>query len=126
MGSLDDAKLQKRDDRSGRYSNAQDKANANRLGGLRSRQTRRKLAWSLIQAADLGVLVHRASSWGAALLFGVTRDGGALTLTVYLDGDKEVLYINDEDMIESTLDAVWQLFPERAHGDAGGSADIPF
>lgn len=126
MGSMDDAKLQKRDEQRQKYYNRQDQANSNRLSGLRKRANRRALAWTLVPAHDLGQLIHRATAWGAALLFGLTRDGGALTLTIYMDGDKEVLYINDYEMIDDTLNTVWELFPERNEADAGGPADIPF
>lgn len=126
MGTLDDRKLQERDERRAKYANRQDQANGRRLEGLRRRATRRTLSWSLVPAQDLGALVHRATSWGAALLFGLTRDGGALTLTVYLDGDREVLYINDEEMIDETLDTVWGLFPERAPDAPPPGEDIPF
>lgn len=126
MGTLDEQKLAKRDARKGGGAGRQVEANTRNLGGLRRRRTRRKVSWADTDAAGLGALIVRASYQNAALLFGTTRDGGALTLTIYWDGDRETLYVNDPDELENTLSEVWDLFPETLEAAEDGATDIPF
>jgi hypothetical protein len=48
-----------------------------------------KPSWAKVDEAGILVAIARVTEEGAALLFGVTRDGGALVLTI-CDGDERL------------------------------------
>lgn len=105
--------------------NYQAEANQRGLGRLRKKQSR-SMDWTVWNADALGWLVHCATRSGYALLFGKTRDGGALTLTVYLDGDREVLYLNDLEEAAARFDELAALFQADADTAQADGGDIPF
>lgn len=50
---------------------------------------RRTINWDEVPQDRIGLLVHAICSQGAAVMFGRTSDGGALSITV-LDGDNRI------------------------------------
>lgn len=50
---------------------------------------RSSIAWDEIPQDNIGTLVHTVCSQGAAIMFGRTSDGGALSITI-LDGEERI------------------------------------
>src|SRR5689334_15004130 len=54
-----------------------------------SQRPRSSVDWDQIDQSRIGLLVHAVTKPGAAIMFGRTSDGGALSVTV-LDGDNRI------------------------------------
>jgi hypothetical protein len=62
--------------------------------------------WGAVSGKVLVDLVQVVSGAGGAVRFGYTRDGGAYSVGVYLDDDRETFYFKPADDID---DAIAQL-----------------
>lgn len=52
-------------------------------------RSRSRFSYKDIPAEEIGLFVQRATTAGLAVIFGVTSDGGALSVTI-LDGDERI------------------------------------
>lgn len=67
--------------------------------------------WGDLNAATLMELIENVSSCGGALRFGRSRDGGALALGVYGDGDTPyTVYAGNVDEMEDHINALHAVF----------------
>lgn len=62
--------------------------------------------WGTVTGKVLVDLVQVVSSAGGAVRFGYTRDGGAYSVGIYLDDDRETFYFKPADDLD---DAIGQL-----------------
>jgi hypothetical protein len=69
--------------------------------------------WDEVAAEVLQGLIVAASNAGAAVMFGITSDQGALTLTYYWKGEKESTYIGPSDDIEEILRLGMEFFTQN-------------
>lgn len=62
--------------------------------------------WGIVTGKVLIDLVQTVAGLGGAVRFGYTRDGGAYSVGIYLDDDRETFYYKPNDDID---DAITQL-----------------
>lgn len=60
--------------------------------------------WSTVDPVPLIRLISTVSSQNGAVRFGYTRDGGAYSIGVYLDDDRETFYCRPGDDLSALLD----------------------
>lgn len=86
--------------------------NAGRLKALlnKSGQQNGKADWSSADPRWIAGVVHVITRVGGAVSFGYSRDGGAYSLSIMLDGDRETLWFNGGADIDTELEAVYATF----------------
>lgn len=63
-------------------------------------------SWISGQGDWMRAIIVTMTELEGAVIFGKTRDGGALTLTLLLDGDKNTYYIKPSEDIDVALEAI--------------------
>jgi hypothetical protein len=92
MGQVDDQALGKKGSKRGSTNNGR------RLAGLTQREPVQAgtSLWARAHPDSLAAVVTWATALGGAAMFGLSRDAGASSLTLYLDGEREVLWFNGD------------------------------
>lgn len=80
--------------------------NDRRLEALAQRRTTASADWLGCDAGRLQAIVHKITVLGGAVTFGTSRDGGAYSVSLMLDGDRETLWFNGDADIDDELAAV--------------------
>lgn len=75
-----------------------------------SRKVALYLGWDVVPPLAIGLLVQILSQAGLAILFGTTRDGDVLSVTLYLDGEKTKYYIRATD---NPVDVLCEILDEH-------------
>jgi len=69
-----------------------------------------KADWSGADPRWLAAIIHVVTRVGGAVSFGYSRDGGAYSVSVMLDGERETLWFNGGVDIDAELEGVHALF----------------
>lgn len=80
--------------------------NDRRLAAISQRRTGTKADWLGCTAERLQAVIHQITAIGGAVTFGTSRDGGAYSVTLLLDGDRETLWFNGDADLDDELSAV--------------------
>lgn len=62
--------------------------------------------WGGCDPRKLQGVIEGITSLGGAVTFGLSRDGGAHSLTLMLDGERETLWFNGKADLDTELDSV--------------------
>lgn len=77
---------------------------ADRLAGFGDRASKSvRFSWGHADPVLMAGVVVAVTSRGGLASFGVTREGGAGTLTVFLDSDKSTAYVKPGDDVDAFL-----------------------
>lgn len=80
--------------------------NDNRLEAIAQRRKGAAADWSGCDAGRIQSVVAGIALLGGAVTFGTSRDGGAYSVTLLLDGNRETLWFNGDADIDDELQAV--------------------
>lgn len=80
--------------------------NGKRLAAFAQKQPGGKADWGGCDPRWLQALIVSMTGLGGAMTFGTSRDGGAYSLTLLLDGERETLWFNGGCDLEAELEAV--------------------
>ncbi len=80
--------------------------NDRRLAAISQRRGGAAADWLGCSSERLQGVVHKITSLGGAVTFGTSRDGGAYSVTLLLDGDRETLWFNGDAELDEELQAV--------------------
>lgn len=89
---------------SGRGSTTSDSISKRRAERRAARGTSVPAEWGNVDAERILALIAAVTSQGGLCSFGYTRDGGAFTITVIIEGDKQTDYIRPTEDVNSVLD----------------------
>lgn len=70
--------------------------------------------WGNADPRWIQAVIVAISAIGGAASFGLSRDGGAYSLTVLLDGDRQTLWFNRSADLDLELEKVYNLFKTGA------------
>ena len=68
------------------------------------------MAWDEVDPRHVAWLVCVVTRKGGAVMFGTSRDGGALMVTLLLDGEKMQKWISPRDVPEDVLTHICETF----------------
>lgn len=71
------------------------------------------IGWDEALPESIARLVVAMTRLGGAVMFGGSRDGGALQVMLYLDGDRKSLWITDPEAVDEELAALSQVAEAR-------------
>ncbi len=80
--------------------------NDRRLAAIAQRRGGTAADWNGCSPERLQAVVHNITQIGGAVTFGTSRDGGAYSVTLLLDGDRETLWFNGDAELDEELQAV--------------------
>lgn len=80
--------------------------NDRRLAAIAQRRTGAAADWLGCDPERVQAIVHKITAIGGAVTFGTSRDGGAYSVTLLLDGDRETLWFNGDAVLDDELQAV--------------------
>lgn len=80
--------------------------NSSRLEALAQRRQGEKADWGSASPEKIQAIVLNITTLGGAVTFGTSRDGGAYSVTLLLDGDRQTLWFNGDSELDDELDAV--------------------
>lgn len=106
MGQADDAKLADKDARAARRGARGSTNNSRRLDAFKGESRHGAADWGGCDPARLQAVVVRICWLGGAVTFGTSRDGGAYSCTLLLDGDRATLWFNGNADLDAELDQV--------------------
>lgn len=106
MGIQDEQKGSKPNRNSGGRSKRGSVRNADRLAAFAARKGGGKGDWGAVDARWLQAVVVNITRLGGACTFGLSRDGGAHSLTLLLDGERQTMWFNGDADLEAELEAV--------------------
>lgn len=78
--------------------------NGKRLAALFSRGPVVSADWSKADAKALAGLVSAVTARGGAISFGTSRDGGAYSITLFLEQERETLWFNGDCDLDAELE----------------------
>lgn len=107
MGQADDARLAEKDARAGRRGTRGSTNNAGRLAVFGSNRGSSKADWGGCDPGWLQAVVVGITRLGGAVTFGTSKDGGAYSLTLLLDGDRQTLWFNGNAELDAELENVY-------------------
>lgn len=81
--------------------------NASRLQGLKGAGQARGADWGACDPKWLAAVVVACTVLGGAVTFGTSRDGGAYSLTLMLDGDRAPLWFNGDADLDLEMEKVF-------------------
>jgi hypothetical protein len=64
--------------------------------------------WGDTDPRWIAAIVVKITSMGGACTFGLSRDGGAHSLTLMLNQERETLWFNGDADLDGELEKVWQ------------------
>lgn len=82
--------------------------NASRLAAFASGEATGAGDWGACDPRWLQAVVVAITGLGGAITFGLSRDGGAHSLTLLLDGDRQTLWFNGSADLDEELEKVYQ------------------
>lgn len=88
--------------------------NDKRLEALSRRRTATGADWLGCDAERIQAVVHRITELGGAVTFGTSRDGGAYSVSLMLDGERETLWFNGDADVDGELQAIDDTLKEMA------------
>lgn len=108
MGAADEQELQRRDSNraNGRKRGSVD--NASRLAAFAGRSGGSSADWGACDPGWIQAVVVGITRLGGAVTFGTSRDGGAHSLTLLLDGERQTLWFNGGADLDTELETVYQ------------------
>jgi hypothetical protein len=68
------------------------------------------MAWDEVDPRHIAWLVSVVTRKGGAVMFGASRDGGALMVTMLLDGEKMQKWISPRDVPEDVITFICETF----------------
>ena len=80
--------------------------NAARLEAFAGRTGRGNAEWATCDAERLQVVICKITDMGGAVTIGLSRDQGAHSLTLLLDGERQTLWFNGDADLNQELDKV--------------------
>lgn len=80
--------------------------NDKRLFAIAQRRTSASADWGGVDGMRLQAVIQLITSIGGAVTFGTSRDGGAYSVTLLLDGERETLWFNGDADLDDELQAV--------------------
>ncbi len=80
--------------------------NKGRLAAFKKADRGRSADWGGCSELLVHSVVVKITTLGGAVMFGVSRDGGGHSLTLMLDGGKEVLWFNGNADLDEALQEV--------------------
>ncbi len=80
--------------------------NDRRLEAIGRRRTASKADWGGCESEKIQAVIVGIVDLSGAVTFGTSRDGGAYSVTLLLDGDKETLWFNGDAELTDELQAV--------------------
>lgn len=80
--------------------------NDRRLAAIAQRRTTSAADWLGCASERVQAVVHQITSIGGAVTFGTSRDGGAYSVTLLLDGERETLWFNGDAELDDELQAI--------------------
>lgn len=83
--------------------------NDRRLDALAQRRMGEKADWGGASPERIQAVIVNATVLGGAVTFGTSRDGGAYSVTVMLDGHRETLWFNGDSELDEELQAVIEV-----------------
>lgn len=99
--------IHERRDASGRGSkNRGSVNNARRLSAFAGKQKGARADWGGCNPTWLQSIVVGITRLGGAVTFGTSRDGGAYSVTLMLDGERETLWFNGGAELDEELELV--------------------
>lgn len=93
-------------DRKSRKSTRGSVNNANRLAGLGRGDASGGADWGGCNSEKLQAVVVGITELGGAVIIGMSRDKGAHSMTLLLDGSRETLWFNGNADLDMELDSV--------------------
>ena len=81
----------------------------NRLGDFEVGKRSLDFDWGGCAPEKLQDVVVGITDLGGAVIFGVSRDGGALSLTIMLDDERQARYFNADSDLDEGLDTISAL-----------------
>jgi len=91
--------------------------NVDRLSAFAGRGGKGMADWGACNPARLQAVVVGITAMGGAVTFGLSRDLGAHSLTLLLDGNRETLWFNGDADLDGELDGVVEIL--NVMDDAG-------
>ncbi len=80
--------------------------NDHRLAAIAQRRQGKLADWGGCDCGLLQAVVVKITALGGAVTFGTSRDGGAYSVTLLLDGDRETLWFNGDADLDDEMHAV--------------------
>lgn len=80
--------------------------NDRRLEAISQRRKGAAADWQGCSPDRIQAIVHGITAIGGAVTFGTSRDGGAYSVTLLLDGDRETLWFNGDVRLDDEMQAV--------------------
>jgi hypothetical protein len=81
--------------------------NASRLAAFSTGGTTSKFDWGGCDPRWVQAIVVQITSLGGAITFGTSRDGGAASVTLLLDGDRQTLWFNGDVDLDAELEKIY-------------------
>jgi hypothetical protein len=72
------------------------------------REGREVVTWDTASPSGIVAVTVAVSALGGAVTFGGSRDGGALQVAIFLDGEKFVKWIPSGEDIDAVLAEIWE------------------
>lgn len=88
--------------------------NDRRLEAIAQRRTTAAADWLGCDADRIQAIVHKITALGGAVTFGTSRDGGAYSVSLMLDGDRETLWFNGDADLDDELQAVTETLEQMS------------
>lgn len=88
--------------------------NDRRLEAIARRRSSAAADWGGCDSEKIQGVVVGITALGGAVTFGTSRDGGAYSVTLLLEGDRETLWFNGDAELEDELDAVIATLSQMA------------
>lgn len=84
------------------------------FGAQQGQDTQSGMDWAEVDSRHIAWVVVNASAIGGAVTFGKSRDGGALMVTLLLDGDRKTWWISPRDDAVETLTFIAEVLAALA------------
>lgn len=83
--------------------------NGGRLAAFKGAKASHKADWGGCDARWIQAIVVAITTLGGACTFGTSRDGGAYSLTLMLDNNRETLWFNGDAELDAELEQVFTV-----------------
>ena len=106
MGQTDDRELANKTARTGRRSTRGSTNNSGRLSAFANARKSGSADWGGCDPARIQAVVVAITGMGGAATFGLSRDGGAYSLTLLLESERTTLWFNGGADLDAELEKV--------------------
>lgn len=107
MGQTDGAELERRDRERGKRKSRGSTNNRGRLAAFASKRESGTADWGGCDPGWIQAVVVGITRLGGAVTYSRSRDGGAYSVTLMLDGDKQTLWFNGDADLDHELELVY-------------------